>query len=181
MALQGKILTQPEKAAICLHVFGGVDDWTQLYMIALQTYGQKKEPHKFVDTYVSKWKNSTKVKNYIEQLKIKIVEQTTAARIEGREEGKKTAESERINNAMRGGNSGPVDYYDPKNQRTQINRIIAQAQDDPKTQLDALKAIQQTQREDKQAAKDNKIQRFYTPVPCSSCPLMEKAKKKRRE
>ena len=68
-----------------------------------------------------------------------------------------------------------IDYYDPANQRTQINRIIAESDDDPKTQLDAIKTIQQTQRDDKQAARDQKQVRSYLPLRCESCPLYAKA------
>ena len=74
--------------------------------------------------------------------------------------------------------AGRIDYYDPQNQRRTINAIIDKAQDDPKTQLDAIKAIQQTQRDDRQAAKDNQIQRYYTPVSCRLCPFKAKAAKK---
>ena len=59
-------------------------------------------------------------------------------------------------------------------------RIIAESSDDPKTQLDAIKAIQQTQRDDRQAAKDSQIQRFYTPIQCRDCIIKANFSKLRR-
>ena len=69
------------------------------------------------------------------------------------------------------GKRAQIDYNDPQERKRAYNRIIQESADDPKTQLDALKVFEQLQRDDKQAAKDNQIQRFYTPLKCHSCPL----------
>jgi len=108
---------------------------------------------------------------------LKAVEELKEVARPADDETKKEDEG-RDNNRTKLERSGRIDYYNPENQRKQINRIIEQAADDPKTQLDAIKAIQQTQRDDRQAAKDNQIQRFYSPLRCHKCPLYQRRKAK---
>ena len=68
MGLATKTLSEREKAALYYHVFGGLDDWRQLYRIADATTDGKEEV-KFLDIYISKWKNSEKVKTFINELR----------------------------------------------------------------------------------------------------------------
>ena len=105
----------------------------------------------------------------------KIIAIEERAKEEGRKE-KETGDNERTQTETK----TRIDYYDPANQRKQINRIIEESSDDPKTQLDAIKAIQQTQRDDRQAAKDSQIQRFYSPVQCRECIIKANFAKLRR-
>ena len=179
-------LTNRERAAILLHAAGLEDDWTELYFIAEDKSRKDAESVKFVAASVSRWKNSDKIKNCLSEFRKLLADREADARTEGREEGRRT-EAERME---RGGGSeptesnrrrefaAPVDYYDPENQRKQINRIIQESSDDPKTQLDAIKAIQQTQRDDKQAARDQKQVRAYLPQRCETCPLYLKARER---
>ena len=173
-------ITNRERAAVMLAAAGIVDDWTELYFIAEDKSRKDAESVKFVAASVSRWKNSDKIKNCLAEYTKLLADREADARTEGRDEERRreterrsAGGNERPENEQGWKLAAPVDYYDPKNQRTQINKIIQEASDDPRTQLDAIKAIQQTQRDDKQAAKDQQIQRFYTPVRCNICPIRQ--------
>ena len=176
--------TTREKAVILMIAAGLLDDWTEAYFAAEDKSKAECKKIQFPASSVSRWRNSEKVKNLLSEYRQMLEDIKANERLKGaqseREKDKKNneGESERTENNQNRRIAERVDYYDPANQRRQINQIIQQAQDDPKTQLDAIKAIQQTQRDDRQAAKDNKIQRFYVPVTCKTCPLMERAAKK---
>ena len=173
--------TEREKAIIFALAAGFITDWKTAFILSRPYPEDDPKTQNFDKSSVTHWKQHPAiVKAYENALDILQVQKTrlideTRREIQTQEEKTTTpADSERTNNTKR----NPVDYYDPKNQRTQINKIIAESQDDPKTQLDAIKAIQQTQRDDRQAAKDNQIQRFYTPVNCHICPLYLKKRQK---
>lgn len=164
---------------------GVVDDWTELYFIAEDKSRKDAESVQFVAASVSRWKNSDKIKKCLSEFTKLLADREADARTQGRDEErrKETERKGREENERTASETGrtiaaPVDYYDPANQRRQINRIISEAGDDPKTQLDAIKAIQQTQRDDKQAARDQKQVRSYLPLRCYECPLMIKARQK---
>lgn len=176
--------TDREKAVIFALAAGYIDGWSKAYILSREYSTTQAEEIKSLRPTVTRWKQRDDIQkaynfaiaalnNRDEATRQKALEEIKTS---PEDEGQTTtpADSERTNNQKR----SPVDYYDPKNQRTQINKIIAESQDDPKTQLDAIKAIQQTQRDDRQAAKDNQIQRFYTPVNCHFCPLYLKKRPK---
>ena len=176
-------ITNRERAAIMLHAAGIVDDWTELYFIAEDKSRKDAESVKFVAASVSRWRNSDKVKNCLAEYRKLLADREADARTEGRDDERRRKEEERSESERKQTQSGArlaaaVDYYDPANQRQQINRIIAESGDDPKTQLDAIKAIQQTQRDDRQAARDQKQVQCYLPIRCNTCPLMQKARAK---
>ena len=178
-------ITNREKAAVLLAAAGLVDDWTELYFIAEDKSRKDAESVQFVAASVSRWKNSEKIKKCLAEYTKLLADREADARTEGRDEERRreterrrTEENERTERDAGKPFAATVDYYDPANQRTQINRIIQESGDDPRTQLDAIKTIQQTQRDDKQAAKDQQIQRFYTPVKCSSCPIRQEYEKR---
>lgn len=178
-------ITNREKAAVMLAAAGVVDDWTELYFIAEDKSRKDAESVQFVAASVSRWKNSDKIKKCLSEFTKLLADREADARTQGRDEErrKETERKGREENERTASETGrpvaaPVDYYDPTNQRKQINKIIQQATDDPRTQLDAIKAIQQTQRDDKQAAKDQQIQRFYTPVKCAICPIRQEYEKR---
>lgn len=171
--------TDREKAALLAYKIGIIPDLKTAYLAA-ENKAIEDVATKALKTYVSKWINSERVKQLSAYLDRILADRDADARQRGRDE----AENERNGNRTTPGRNertetrktapvANVDYYDPANQRKQINQIIQQAADDPKTQLDAIKAIQQTQRDDRQAAKDQQIQRFYLPVRCQSCPIRE--------
>lgn len=178
-------LTDREKCAIFALKYGIIEDWKTAYICADNSPVEKIETLKAFPSSLSRWVNSAKVKQFSAYCSRLIADHESDARQRGKEDAEREArarmeggESERAQGEDRPRFAVPVDYYDPKNQRTQINKIIAQAIDDPKTQLDAIKAIQQTQRDDKQAAKENKIQRFFTPITCRTCPIAEKERER---
>lgn len=180
-------ITNREKAAILMMAAGIETDWYEIYLIAEDKSRKEAEKVKYLHSTVSRWRNSDKVKKCLAEYTKLFADREADARTQGRDEERRRQEersenetagkSERTENEARR-SFAAVDYYDPKNQRKQINRIIQEAADDPRTQLDAIKAIQQTQRDDRQAAKDNQIQRFYIPIHCAACPLYQKAQKK---
>ena len=173
-------ITDREKAAIYLHLFGGVEDWKLLYLISRP--GEMIQDPKditYLSDLTSKWKNSEKIRDFIDLVKMDQARKIIAIEERAKEEWRKEKEAEE-SDRTEAETKNRIDYYDPANQRKQINRIIAESSDDPKTQLDAIKAIQQTQRDDRQAAKDSQIQRFYSPVQCRDCIIKANFAKLRR-
>ena len=71
-----------------------------------------------------------------------------------------------------------IDYTKPEAQRKLLNHLINTGEDG-KEKLDALKTIVSMQKDDREAAKDNKVQRFYMPLKCTQCPLHARAEKRR--
>lgn len=180
MGLQNKVLTDGEKAVLFYHVFGGFDDWEQMYIIADRD--KDAAQNKFFASLVSRWKNSTKVLAFLDEIKKQQADHDADSRNQGRQEEKerqeKDAESERT--ASEGGAkfSGPVDYSDPANRKRLYNSVIARSKDDPRTQLDAAKLFEQIQKDDREAARTQKVVRSYLPIRCNSCPLYIKAAEK---
>lgn len=173
-------ITDREKAAILALKIGLIQDAKTAYIVA-EDKARKDVPQNALKSMISKWINSDKVKTFSDYVERLLADRDADARKRGREEERngtrpeesKPAENERSQHRQ----AKDVDYYDPANQRKQINRIIQEASDDPKTQLDAIKAIQQTQRDDRQAARDQRQVQAFLPLRCSVCPLMEKARK----
>lgn len=174
-------ITDREKAAILALKIGIIQDAKTAYIVA-EDKARKDVPQNALKSMISKWINSDKVKTFSGYVDRLLADRDADARQRGRQEERneggqeegKQAESDRSQHRQ----AKDVDYYDPANQRKQINRIIQESSDDPKTQLDAIKAIQQTQRDDRQAARDQKQVQTYLPLRCFSCPLMEKERRK---
>lgn len=123
---------------------------------------------------------SPKVTQFAEYIDRMMADRDADARRRGREEaiqGKGTEGSERTQKRP----AALVDYSDPANRKRLYNEVIRDASDDPKTRLDAAKVFEQIQRDDRQAAKDSQIQRFYTPLACRDCPIKANFSKLRRE
>ena len=178
-------ITAREKAAVFLYAAGIETSWKEIYLIAEDKKRSDAEQIKDLTTLISRWKNSDKIKNALEESRRILAARDLEQRRQGAEEERRRQEEKQNeqgdNKQTTGHKAGQtaknIDFYDPANQRTQINKIIQEASDDPKTQLDAIKAIQQTQRDDRQAARDQKQARFYLPIRCQSCPLYSKAAK----
>ena len=177
-----KPLTEREKIAIFAYIYGLIPDLKTAYICAENRAAEEVQKQTGIKTSVSRWANGEKFRRYAEYCKRYIQDKEAEAVQRGKDEarheqmqeerGTRESEHTETNQSRR---NNKIDYNDPKARKDLYNRIIAEAQDDPKTQLDAAKLIEQTQREDKQAARDNKIQRFYTPLSCRDCPLHEKA------
>ena len=181
MSLQRKEINEREKAAIFYHVFGNVNDWRKLYKIADPTT-DKKTDIKFLDTYVSRWKRSDKIQAFIKLVQEEKVRQQIEQRNKGKEEAQnqeqeQQRESKRTETQPENKPTKLIDYSDPKNRQHLYNRVIANASDDPKTQLDAAKMFEQIQRDDREAARAQKQSRVYLPLVCHECPLYNKAHK----
>lgn len=176
MALGSKTITQREIAVLYYHVFSGCEDWRLLYQLADNTDGTN-QPNK---TAVSLWKHSDKVKNALVDIRQKFALITAQYEQRG-------ADKEKEKKVNQGGNehtktSGQkavlrVDYTNPKNQADKLNELINTA-DDPGEALDALKVIIQSQRADRESAKEGKQTRVYIPINCADCPLYQDIKTK---
>lgn len=172
ITLQGRFLTDREKAAIRLHVFGEFNDWRLLFEMA----GGHTTSERSRATFISRWKTSAKVQAEIEALKREKYARDQATKEELRaeiesenEKGDDSGERSRIKKA-------PVDYFDPVNQKAMLNELINTTKD-PDEKLDALKIITATQRDDRQAAKEGRQVRAFLPLNCRDCPLYQKAAK----
>ena len=186
-------ITIREKAVLFLIAYGLLDDWETAYFASEDKSLKDAQSIKFPGPNVSKWKNSHKVQQQIKDFQELINENNAKQRFIGANEIKKISEldlgddkpkekaqreSEPIKEYKPKIVSPQIDYNDPKARKDLYNRIIASSYDDPKTQLDAAKLIEQTQKDDKQAAKEGKSVRVYLPLSCDICPLAQKARKK---
>lgn len=177
MALLNKILSEREKAALYMHVFGGVQDWRLLYKIALDEPFPAGDLLNLSD-FASKWKRSNKVQGFIQDLQAQKILQTEKDRQRGFLEGKQAAvESVHTKTET---NTGFVDYSDPKAQTRKLNELVNSA-DDPGEALDALKVIISTQKADKEAAKERKTVQYYRPIRCNQCPLYQNKAQKAKK
>ena len=172
--------TEREKAVIFALAAGYIDSWQKAFILSRDYPVKQADEIKSLRPTVTRWKQREDIQNAynfaVTALNLRDEETARKAREEIAAEMKEVNQGD--NNRTKPEKSGRIDYYNPENQRRQINKIIEQSADDPKTQLDAIKAIQQTQRDDRQAAKDNQIQRYYTPLRCHSCPFYAKQAKK---
>lgn len=184
MPLYNKKLTEREKAALYYKVFANIDDWKQVYLIADPK--SEKPNLRYLDTYVSKWKNSDKVKDYLQYIIEQKAREQIKERIKGQEEerNKKQDEQNKIENNERT-EAKPeskevkvIDYSDPANRKRLYNEVIASSGDDYKTKLDAAKVFEQIQKDDREAARSQKQVRYYLPLRCENCSLYLKAQKK---
>lgn len=169
-------LTLSEKVAICGLVCGVVDNWADCYLIGAGKYGDLSVNRNNLRPTVSRWKNSAKVVKEYEKQSAELATRAKSLSIsDNLQEGEKLTSCDNKEHT-KNGKRAQIDYTRPENQRTLLNDLINTA-DDQKDKLDALKTIIQAQKDDKQAAKDNQIQRFYSPLRCSGCPLYQKAAK----
>ena len=193
-----KKATPREKAAVLALAAGYIDTWEEAYLIASQKSEKEAATVKYLKSSVTHWKQHPEIaqayqeaKTFLtardESIKAAALEEMKAKRTAPEEGGKeeegnreKAAESVRTESKPIRTLTREIDYNNPEARRQLYNRIISEAADDPKTQLDAAKLIEQTQRDDRQAAQDNKIQRVYMPVTCQTCPIFEKARNKGR-
>ena len=189
-----KKATPREKTAVLALMSGYIDTWEEAYLIASQKSEKDAATVKYLKSSVTHWKQHPEIAQAVQEAKtfLNKRDEATAARIREelkpaqqprQEEGKQEEENENTageSNRTKKRKPAPIDYNNPEARRQLYNRIISEAADDPKTQLDAAKLIEQTQRDDRQAAQDNKIQRVYMPVTCQTCPIFEKARNKGR-
>lgn len=172
-----KRATEREKAVIFALAAGYISTWKEAYILSRDKAESETPPENLNNSIVTRWKQREDIANAYNNALLFLSRRDQATRAQASKQANEEDSAGESNRTKRGKNA-TIDYYKPENQRRTINEIIDKAQDDPKTQLDAIKAIQQTQRDDRQAAKDNQIQRFFTPISCHICPLYQKRNKK---
>lgn len=182
MGINHAPLTTREKAAIYWHVATGRKQWKETYLAAQDKPVAEAEKSPHLDTYVSRFKQRPAVKEYAENLQYKFrkdQEDHDAEIIRRYEEEKRRQEEKEGRNGRngQGAQAGPVDYTDPKQQRRKLNELVNSATDQRET-LDALKTIISMQKDDRDAAREQKTVRAYLPMTCTGCPLYQKAKRK---
>ena len=179
MSHTSKHLDEKEKAVLTMHVFLGCEDWRKMYILSDDKPAEENEKLKYIDTYVSRWKNTPKVKQYVAELQKIKTEQEIRIADKAREEERQRIheESERGESARNSGKTRLIDYSDPKEQQRKLNELVNTAQDQ-KEALDALKTIIATQKDDRDAAKERKTVTAYLPLLCYQCPLYLKAQEK---
>ena len=172
--------TKREKAILFALAAGQLESWQEAFILARDESEESARDLKNIKSSVTHWKQHPVTQTAWKHANERLQDLKNLAVEEGRKEGEREEREKENgrNEALKTAGVSKVDYYDPENQRKQINKIIQQAQDDPKTQLDAIKAIQQTQRDDKQAAREGKTVRVYLPLSCDICPMAQKARKK---
>lgn len=178
MALINKKLTEREKAALIMYVYGYCQDWRKLYAIAVDTSHDLALRDINIAVYASRWKNTAKVREFLakEKERREIWLGKERERIAG--EIREQTDSVCTEKEKRAKITNFVDYSDPDNRKQLYNQVIAASIDDPKTQLDAAKMFEQIQRDDKQAAREQRQVRAYLPITCDICPLYQRAKKR---
>ena len=178
-----------QKAALYALAAGILADWKEAYIAAHEERTTIARENAKVYTNVSHWKAKKKIQDYYAECVETITRERAAQFLKGQEDErmkaderneKETGDSDRTDTRPPKRVVPLVDYSDPTNRKRLINEVIRDASDDPKTRLDAAKVFEQQQRDDKQAAKDNQIQRFYTPVTCRECPIKAAFAEKRR-
>lgn len=179
-SLLSKTLTAAEKAALFWAIFEGERDWKVIYQAAAGMTEEEMNANKatVMASYISRWKATSKVKNEIQRLKLFKENYIKHIQQQAYEEGRRTAfleagaaNDEELMRKVK----GQVDYTDPQMQKEKLNEIINSARDSGEA-LDALKVIISGQKNDQEAAKNNKVQRFYTPLQCRDCPLYNEKK-----
>lgn len=177
-----------ERAALAAMALGLVDNWTECYIIGADKTRSTLDGRKAASVYASRWKHSERITGAFREIQNLIADQRAAARAEGHkkavEELTRQADEEQRNSGVStdGEQKKPVtliDYSDPNNRKRLYNEVIRDAKTDPKTRLDAAKVFEQIQRDDKQAAREQKQVKAFLPLCCYDCPLYQKAQEKR--
>lgn len=175
-------ITTREKAAIFALAAGILPDWKTAYICADQKTEKEVLAIAGLVTMISRWRHSTKVQTYLEYCRRFISDREHDARERGKDELRnginienEVKDSERAENETK---NKVIDYSDPTARKTLYNQIIRRATDDPKTQLDAAKVLEQIQRDDRQAASEQRQVRAYLPLLCHDCPLYQNEKNK---
>ena len=166
-------ITPREKAAV---IYGLIynPDATQLALWEMAVdYNSIDAAETTKKGYASRWYNSAPIVIFREQFMAQY-EKTMAEKVNSA----LAVQKEQL--MLKFGHIDPdeIDYTKPEAQKKLLNHLINSGEDG-KEKLDALKTIVSLQKDDREAAKDNKVQRFYMPLKCTQCPLHERAQKRR--
>lgn len=173
MGTLSKNINTRELAALYYAVYANIDDWTEIYCIASDKEQDKPQGIKYLASMVSRWKNSDKIQKALTQIRDQKTLNEHKQKTIWEQEREQTAESERKEKQPKKPIQPVIDYSNPENRKQLYNEVIRDAEDDPKTRLDAAKVFEQIQRDDKQAAREQKQVRSYLPLLCANCPLYQ--------
>lgn len=180
-----KSISNRERVALFALAAGQIINWREAYIIANQNPENDVKKQTALNSTVSRWKGREEIQTAyktavaaVVAMKASQAEETQkqAARIDTDETG--PGDSERTETKKGRPAGGPVDYSDPAQQTRKLNELVNTATD-PGEALDALKVIIQSQRADREAAREGRRVQFYTPLRCRDCPLYAKARAKR--
>ncbi len=170
-------LTPAEKAAIYLHVIDNVNDWKELYKIAIGEYKFNLLADNTKNRYCTTWKNSEKIRKGIDEVKIlfhgklqeirkKAVEeaQHNETETEKREEARPVTQAQTAVNFL-----NPDEFLQFAN--SQANEI-----QDEKERREYLKMIANLMNYKESDSAEVEIQRFYMPVICETCEIYNKCR-----
>lgn len=169
MALISKKFTDQEKVAIVALIYGYLTSWPEAYRIAAGMTEEEAKKDSNLSVYCSRWKQSEKVKNFVSKLNSQkaINEHEFIQKYE-----RERRETIAAQNEQEGNKRAFVDYTSTEAQMKKLNELVNNAKD-PDAALDALKVIIASQKEDKQAAREQQVQRFYTPQGCNDCAIRQ--------
>lgn len=171
MAYHDKELTLKDRVAIKALVYGFIQNWYDAFAVAFDGKLANLEKLKSIKTLVSRWKNNPNVIAYYNEcLYLLNQDKDKAKGGESLTDGKDQGES--VHTKTKGQKA--VDYSNPQNQMEKLNDLVNSASD-PSETLDALKVIIQTQKADRDAAREGKQVKAYLPITCNDCPLYQKA------
>ena len=171
-----KVITLREKAAVALWVLqGGGLSSRELYAAGSPRALAEVEALKDSAGTASRWWHSEKIQNYVLELQAIIKDRQEREREQIRKEilAELGAKKRGLVDA-----AGRLDFTNPDNRKELYNTIIRSSGDDPRTQLDAAKILEQIQKDDREAAKSQRVVRSYLPLRCNECPLYQNERKK---
>lgn len=168
------MLTDHEKIILHYYVLTDRDDWQNYFIMSHPDKNLSNLSKASLKTYVSNWRNNPEVKDYILNLQIekrKANQDTSKINIDDL----KPVESEPRNKETESANN--VNFLDRDEFLKFLNDRANEVQDD-KLRNDILKMLSDNQRyKDIDKAENQEINRFYTPLTCSDCPLYQEKQK----
>lgn len=180
-----KVITLREKAAVYALVSGVLETWTDCYVVAMQDHEDITRRRAGLATMVARWKSRQDIKDLFLNAQRYYLDKDAAAVERWKREnpthetgGNEDAPGVLVDNVRTDnktpGNRKTVDYTNPENQARKLNELVNRA-DNTGEALDALKVIIQTQKADRDAARDGRQVRAYVPIGCNDCPLYQRA------
>ena len=170
-------LTPAEKAALYLHVLEDVNDWKELYKIAVGEYKFNLLADNTKNKYVTTWKNSPRIKKGVDEIKIyfhaKTQEIKQNAILEAQQVETKPTQGEQPKPAAPAQNA--VNFLNP-DEFLQFANCQANEIQDEKERREYLKMIANLMNYKESDSAEIEIQRFYTPILCETCEIYNKCK-----
>lgn len=174
-------LNDLEKAALLYKFYNGVKSFEPAFILSHPERAQRVTANS-LKTLVSAWKRSPEVQNYLQDLNL--TDKARAARITGQ---RNTTSNRTTDNETRRDETGkeekgifPDDFTNFQNVQEFLNYCTNQANrlTDEKERQFYLKMISDLMQYKETDKGQNDIQRFYTPLQCSNCPLYKEGEKK---